>query len=192
MTSPISIDTELISKRLLLRAITLSDIELVWSASRFEGFTEGMVWDPPNNKEELAKITQKNIAAWRKGLNYSFTVELSKINEPIGRIAIRQTDIPSIWNIGFWIHPDHWGNGYATEAAEVVINFGFSVLAATKITSAHAIWNTPSKRVIEKLGFKFTRENPCGFMKAGKPIAEYEYEIEKKASSNYALTVTTL
>jgi [ribosomal protein S5]-alanine N-acetyltransferase len=63
VTTPISIDTELISKRLRLRAITFSDIELVWTVSRFEGFNEGMVWDPPSNKEELTKITKKNIAA---------------------------------------------------------------------------------------------------------------------------------
>lgn len=156
----------------------MSDIELVWSASRFEGFNDGMVWDPPSSKEELATNVQKNIDAWNEGISYVFTVELHKSRTPVGRMAIRQLNASSIWNIGFWIHPEYWGNGYATEAARAVLDFGFSILGATKITTAHAIWNSPSKRVIEKLGFKFMGENPCGFIKAGKPVAEYEYEIE--------------
>lgn len=95
----------------------------------------------------------------------------------VGRIVIRQMESTSIWNIGFWIHPEHWNNGYATEAGYAVLEFGFAVLGASKITTAHATWNVPSKKVIEKLGFKYIRENPCGFIKAGNRISEYEYEI---------------
>ena len=174
----ISIDTVLKTKRLRLRAVSLSDIELVWSASRIEGFNDGMAWDPPNSRDELVAITQKNLKSWKEGSAYAFTVDLGETMMPIGRIGIRQEDTPSIWNIGFWVHPEHWGHGFAAEAAQSVIEFGFSELEARKITTAHATWNTQSKRVIEKLGFDPTGENPCGFMKGGKPIAELEYAIE--------------
>ena len=138
-----------------------------------------MVWDPPQNKEELIPITAKNRIAGDEGNAFTFTVELTETSIPIGRIAIRGTGNPGVWNIGFWIHPDYWRKGYATEAARAVIAFGFGELAASKITTAHAVFNTPSKRVIEKLGFRFTGENPCGFTKQGKPVPEYEYAIEK-------------
>jgi ribosomal-protein-alanine N-acetyltransferase len=177
----IPIQTILQTERLQLRGVSHSDIDLVWSASRTPGFNDGMVWDPPKSKEELVPIIKKNLVAWEQGESFTFTIELSEANIPIGRVAIRREDDQGVWDIGFWIHPDYWNNGYATEAARVVIQFGFVELAASIITTAHAIFNTQSKRVIEKLGFRFTGENPCGFMKQGKPVAEYEYAIDKKS-----------
>ena len=176
----ISTDTVLTTKRLRLRVVSLSDIELVWAASRVEGFNDGMVWDPPNSRDELVTTTQNNLKSWEDGTAYAFTVDLSETMTPIGRVGIRQDDGPSTWDIGFWIHPDYWGNGFATEAAQSVIEFGFSELEAEKITTAHATWNTQSQRVIEKLGFGLTGENPCGFMKGGKQVAELEYAIEAR------------
>ena len=177
----ISLNKILHTERLRLRAVALSDIELVWSASRVNGFNDGMTWDPPDNKEDLVAITYKNLKAWIKGTSYVFTSDLNETGTPIGRVAFSSTDNPSIWYLGFWIHPDYWGHGYATEAARAVLDFGFSELGVSQVNVAHAIWNTRSKRVIEKLGFQFTGENPCGFMKHGKPVAEYEYSMEKPA-----------
>ena len=173
----IPLDTVLKTIRLRLRAVSFSAIDLVWSASRISGFNSGMVWDPPQTKEELIPITEKNLAAWIEGVSYTFTIDLHETKTPVGRVAIRYIDNKRSWNIGYWIHPVHWNKGYATEAALAVIKFGFSELSASKITTAHAIFNAPSKRVIEKLGFQFTGENPCGFKKQGKPVAEYEYVI---------------
>lgn len=175
----IPIKTVLQTERLKLRVVSHSDIDLVWSASRTPGFNDGMVWDPPPNKEALISITENNLIAWEEGTSFTFTIVLTEANIPIGRTSIRGDGDPDVWNIGFWIHPDYWRNGYATEAARAVIAFGFEELAASKITTAHAVFNTPSKRVIEKLGFRFTGENPCGFIKQGKPVHEYEYAIER-------------
>ena len=174
----IPLQTILQTERLQLRAVKHADIELVWSATRVSGFNDGMPWEPPKDKEELVPNIQKNLTAWEKGESFTFTIDLAATNTPIGRIAIRLAGPePDVWSIGFWIHPDYWNNGYVTEAARAVIAFGFAELAATKITVAHAIFNTPSQRAIEKLGFRFTGENPCGFVKRGKPVAEYEYEV---------------
>jgi len=43
-------------------------------------------------------------------------------------------------------------------------------LGATNITTAHAVWNISSKRVMEKLGIKFVKENLNGFLQAGKQV----------------------
>jgi RimJ/RimL family protein N-acetyltransferase len=121
--------------------------------------------------------------SWANGSSYAFTIDLKAHKLPVGRIALTRQIEPSTWNMGFWIHPDHWKNGYATEAATAIIKFGFQTLGVSTITSAHAKWNVPSKRVIEKLGFQFTGENPCGFIKHGKPVPEYEYALESSAGS---------
>jgi RimJ/RimL family protein N-acetyltransferase len=47
-----------------------------------------------------------------------------------------------------------WGNGYATEAATAAIHFGFSELELTEIVAFTATINTPSIRVMEKIGMQ--------------------------------------
>ncbi len=175
-------DTILNTERLRLRAANVSDVVLVWSASRFEGFNDGMTWEPPDNKAVLVEIADRNRREWLAGTSYIFTSELAASGTAVGRVGISKLDSPSLWRIGFWVHPDYWGQGYAPEAVQSVLHFGFTQLGASRITTAHAIWNSRSQRVIEKLGFRFTGENPCGFRKCGECVAEYEYEITKPES----------
>ncbi|GJL65364.1 MAG: N-acetyltransferase [Nitrospirales bacterium] len=176
--SEIPVDTILLTERLRLRVIMLLDVEMTWSATRYDGFNDGMIWDRPKTRSELVDRTQESLSQWKDGSLFTYTVELVEPSTLIGRVAIKQTNVLHVWNIGFWIHPDFWGQGYATEATRAVLDFGFSSLHASKIVTAHAIWNIRSKRVIEKLGFRYTGENPCGFRKQGNPVAEYEYEID--------------
>ena len=172
---------ELVTDRLRLRAVTETDVELVWSATRHDGFNDGLTWDAPNHKSELVEYTQFTRDKWIEGISYEFVSELPGTGQTVGRTGIRQENSPFEWSIGFWVHPEYWGQGFAFEAGREIINFGFTKLNASKITTAHAIWNTRSKRVIEKLGFGFVGENPCGFVKNGNPVPEYEYEIRTTA-----------
>jgi [ribosomal protein S5]-alanine N-acetyltransferase len=176
----IPLDKILKAKRLRLRIVSFSDIDLVWSASRYEGFNDGMTWEPPADRKELIHITENNLQDWKNDLSDTFTVELTNPLTPIGRIDIRREDEPDVWSIGFWVHPEHQNRGNVTEAAQRIMEFGFTELNASKITTAHAVWNKSSRLVIETLGFSFVREEPCGFMKDGKPVAEFEYEITKE------------
>ena len=175
----IPLDFELSTKRLRLRVSNKSDVDLIWSACRHEGFNDGLTWDPPDQKSELIAYSDVIREKWENGVSYEFVSERTEDALTVGRVGIRRIDTSTTWSIGFWVHPDYWGQGYAAEAARVVIGFGFSELNASKITVAHAVWNSRSKRVIEKLGFQYTGENPCGFEKNGNPVAEYEYEIHK-------------
>ncbi len=58
--------------------------------------------------------------------------------------------------LGYAIAADHWGHGYATDAAHTMISFGFRVLDLHRITAAIGPDNTASIAVVKKLGF--TRE----------------------------------
>jgi RimJ/RimL family protein N-acetyltransferase len=56
--------------------------------------------------------------------------------------------------IGWRLAREHWGNGYATEAARAALAFGFCDLALGEIVSFTAPANWPSRRVMERLGMK--------------------------------------
>lgn len=176
-TMDIPLDTILETERLRFRAINHSDIDMVWSASRYKGFNDGMTWSAPANRDEILVTNDNLLQGWRSGKYYVFTVEIKDSQSPIGRVGIHAEDRPQIHNIGFWIHPEYSGKGYATEAASAIVNFGSERLGATLFTASRATWNDASGRVLGKLGFVFVRKDDQGFIKDGVAVAEYQYEL---------------
>lgn len=55
-------------------------------------------------------------------------------------------------DIGFELAPEHWGHGFATEAAQEIVNYGFSTLKVHRISSWCIADNIASARVLEKVG----------------------------------------
>ena len=54
--------------------------------------------------------------------------------------------------IGWRLSPEHWGRGYATEAARAALVFGFETLQLDEIVSFTVPENLRSRRVMEKIG----------------------------------------
>jgi RimJ/RimL family protein N-acetyltransferase len=61
-----------------------------------------------------------------------------------------------IYELGFFLRPEHWGQGYAVEAGRSVIAFAFEALAAPALFAGHHPDNHASRRTLEKLGFRYT------------------------------------
>lgn len=174
----IPFDTCLTTPRCVIRCAGEDDLEYVWSATRYPGFNDGMRWHPPKSRTEIAAWTQRNLDIWQSGQEYVFTITERSDGGFIGRVSIARAKGRGVWSIGFWIHPERWGQGFATEAGRAVIDFGFESLAARKIVAAHALWNVASKRVMAKLGLTYVRENARGFEKNGQWVTEAEYETD--------------
>lgn len=56
--------------------------------------------------------------------------------------------------VGWRLAREHWGRGYATEAARAALAHGFRVLDLDEIVSFTAVGNARSRRVMEKLGMR--------------------------------------
>src|SRR5262245_14636948 len=54
--------------------------------------------------------------------------------------------------IGWRLAAEHWGLGYAPEAARAALDFGFDTLGLREILAFTTVVNQPSRRVMEKLG----------------------------------------
>lgn len=54
--------------------------------------------------------------------------------------------------IGWRLEAEHWGRGYATEAARAALAFGFDTLGLAEIVSFTAVANRRSRRVMERIG----------------------------------------
>ncbi len=178
----IPLDTILETERCILKCVSENDVECVWTASRVPGFTDGMLWEPAEKKEEIVQNIYSTIENWKKGDDYCFSVYTKEADECIGRVSIRirPKEGEGVWDIGYWIHPEKQGQGFATEVARILVDWGFKTLGAKCIQSKHATWNEASGRVLQKCGMNHVGHLDCGFVKRGNEISEECYEITRE------------
>ena len=162
----------LLTPRCRLRCVSEADIPHVFSATRYEGFNDGMVWDAPQTMEELQQPLRKNLEAWAAGTGFCFTIESRQGRIFFGRVSIKKVEEDGVWSIGFWTHPQHQGKGYMSEAARAIVDFGFGQLAAQRIEACHAVWNRKSESILKNVGMTFVKHNPEGFRKKGQWVEE--------------------
>ncbi|WP_124065712.1 GNAT family N-acetyltransferase [Clostridium sp. E02] len=80
--------------------------------------------------------------------------------ELIGCCGIRPFDSEiHSYELGFHLCKNHWGVGYATEAAKAVIDYSFDVLKADKLYAGHHPQNEASEKILTKLGFQYIGKN---------------------------------
>ena len=65
-------------------------------------------------------------------------------------------DRPEV-ELGWFIDPDHWNQGYATEMAREAVRVAFDVLELDNLVSFTVEGNAASRAVMEKLGMTYER-----------------------------------
>jgi ribosomal-protein-alanine N-acetyltransferase len=86
-------------------------------------------------------------------IKYQLAVVLKSSNQLIGNCGIRMDKTDAFEaNIGYELDPRHWNHGYATEAAHVIVDFGFSNFDFHRVWSWCVADNLGSAHVLEKLG----------------------------------------
>jgi len=58
--------------------------------------------------------------------------------------------------LGYWLTPDAWGKGYATEAGRAVLGAARHALGLTRLHARYFLDNPASGNVLRKLGFRVT------------------------------------
>ncbi len=81
-------------------------------------------------------------------LNWAIALD----DEFIGDVALRSADDRE-WFLGYWIGEPFWGLGYATEAAQAIVDWALAELEEATIISGCLVENEASHRVLRKLGF---------------------------------------
>ena len=99
----------------------------------------------------------------------------------VGGIAI---DPPTAGEaeFGYWLTPDAWGRGYATEAGRQVIEIARHAIGLRRLHAGHFTDNPASGRVLTKLGFRFTgRIEPRHSRARGAaaPCALFELDLDE-------------
>ncbi|MGO4737291.1 GNAT family N-acetyltransferase [Bosea sp. 2KB_26] len=142
----------LTTDRLVLRPTSAADanrafeIQSDWEVTRMLR----MASFPPD-RADIALWFADHPREWAAGEAYRFAVEFQ------GR-AIGVIDVDEIsqgeGELGYWFEQASWGRGYASEAAQAVVNFAFRTVGLSQLLSGHAVDNAASGQVLLKLGFR--------------------------------------
>jgi len=102
-----------------------------------------------SDAEDFILSTQKK---WQEGKACAFMLEHPK-DGVIGGCGLDGHG-DGLWEIGYWVGKPWWGQGFITEAASTVLNWGRDERGITKFVSGHFTDNPASGRVLTKLGFE--------------------------------------
>jgi RimJ/RimL family protein N-acetyltransferase len=90
-----------------------------------------------------------------------WAAERKDTNEFIGFVGLSvprfQTDFTPCVEIGWRLAHKHWGYGYATEAANACLEYGFNVLRLNEIVSFTSALNLKSMHVMKKIGMNYVK-----------------------------------
>ena len=125
------------------------------------------------------------LAQPRAGHDPRFLIETMEAGAPrlIGGIAIDPDG--ETHQLGYWLTPDAWGRGLATEAGEAVIAMARHALGLRRLGAFHFVDNPASGRVLTKLGFRPTgRIEPRASLGRGgeAPAVLLELDLEDRCA----------
>ena len=155
---------EIETKRLILREFTMDDwpeVLAYQSDPRYQRFYP-LTERTPEEAQEFVQmfLDQQQEQPRRK---YQLAAILKTSTKLIGNCGLRmKTADTHQADIGYEFSPEHWGKGYTTEAAQAMVQFGFTTFHLHRIWSWCISENRGSARVLEKLGMQLEgrlREN---------------------------------
>ncbi len=152
-TAPV-VETE----RLLIRHLDDADAGFIVSLLNDPAFLRNIgdrgVRTPDDARTYIANGPAASYARHGFGL---FAVTLSSSGEPIGICGLVKREALDDVDLGFAFLPQFRGQGYALESAAAVKEYGRAVIKLRRLVAIALPSNTPSIRLLEKLGFRFER-----------------------------------
>jgi len=144
---------ELITPRLRLREFSEKDFQAMLELdSKAELHTyESFIPYTEETRQKLDEYLNYQQEFPRKSYVLAITIPPEDFVMGIVRLS-RNWETIREWEIGWAVHPDEWGKGYATEAAWAMINWGFTEMNVHRIVAYCHVDNKASVRVMEKLG----------------------------------------
>ncbi|NIA24027.1 MAG: GNAT family N-acetyltransferase, partial [Gammaproteobacteria bacterium] len=80
-------------------------------------------------------------------------------------------------NVGYWLTPDVWGRGIATDALHGFTRYLFDTLDVRRLYATVFGWNRASARVLEKCGFRLEGRRRDAIVKEGRVTDLLEYGL---------------
>jgi RimJ/RimL family protein N-acetyltransferase len=144
------------TERIILRPLTPEDAsDMARLAGRREIADRTISIPHPYSVEQARQWIAGQVELFANGKFLVFGMQLKEQGALAGTVGLREIDAEhSQAELGFWVALELWGQGYATEAARAVVNYGFKQLGLNRVYAHHMVRNPASGRVLAKIGMK--------------------------------------
>lgn len=146
------------TERLILRPFQESDLDDFYEYASVDGVGEMAGWRHHENHEKSKEILDSFIRE-----DKTFAICLKHNNKVIGSLGVEKYGMEDKLTeffdykgreLGYVLSRDYWGRGIMAEAVMAVIDYLFHDLDMDFLTCGYYLFNSQSKRVQEKCGFK--------------------------------------
>jgi [ribosomal protein S5]-alanine N-acetyltransferase len=125
------------TERLLIRPLAPAEREAMF-----------VLWRDPANE----RVVADDDARVRRWLDLVWGVWERETGELVGDCSLHFDETFQDWELSYGFRRDRWGRGYATEAADACVRYGFETMGVDKIVADVDPANAASARVLEKCG----------------------------------------
>ena len=146
-----------LTERLALRPFRDDDLDVFHAMQSRPDVVRYLYWEPRSRDEAREMLThrQGQTAIEREGDGLHLAADLRADGTLIGHFSLHwASEQHRQGEVGFVVHPDHHGRGYATEGARRMLQFGFDELGLHRIIGRCDARNLASARVMERLGMR--------------------------------------
>lgn len=169
------------TERLLLRKITLEDVEDMYYYGSNEEVSKYVTWDTHKTLSATKEYIEFVLTQYKNKKIAPWGIEYKQNRKFIGTIDFVSWQLKhSIAEIGYVISQDYWKMGIATEAVNEVIKLGFNNMDLVRIQARCDVENIGSARVMEKVGMSFEGIIRKGILVKGKHRDLKMYSILKE------------
>ncbi|MDE5590813.1 MAG: GNAT family N-acetyltransferase [Acetatifactor sp.] len=148
------------TKRLFLRPWRETDAENLYKSASDPDVGPVAGWPPHRNVEESLYVI-KNVLSGQEC--YCICLKEEGADTVVGCIELKlnghtnMTEQDDECELGYWLGKPFWGNGLMPEAAGEMLRHAFKDLGMKKVWCGYYDGNDKSKRVQEKIGFRYQR-----------------------------------
>ncbi len=159
--------------RLVLRQPTLADVKAIAQVVGDKRVSVNLrrVPHPYTTDDAISFVT--TVAAT---IDTVFLVERERAAVGLVGVSWENEGAPEL---GYCFGVEHWGKGYATEAARAVIDYAFEEFAIGQLHAGARVLNPASRHVLEKCGFQWTGIELHRFLALGSSTPVDCFKLER-------------
>ncbi len=176
--------TVLETPRLILRPLTLADAETAyygWTGD--EDANKWVSWLPHHSLEDAVEWLKE--IDWQQATvgdtprdNYIWGFVLKEKNKLFGSGGLIWEEDCGLYQVGYNISQSYWNKGYTTEAMRAILKYAANILGIKRVAGGHAKENLASKKVLEKLGFVYDRDDITPHIGGVRVLDSREYTLD--------------
>jgi ribosomal-protein-alanine N-acetyltransferase len=149
-----SLPSRIETPRLILRPLTMADLDDVWAYASDPEVTRYTRFDYHTDRSTAEKWLKSAVDS-AAGENFLFGLEHRQDKKVIGGAGIRGLNPHDRYaEMGWALARAYWSQDYATEAVRALIGFGFTHLNLNRLEAVCVPEHAASRRVMEKAGMQ--------------------------------------